>query len=178
MATNTATVLTPLLSVFGAAEFGRRNNVSWRILAHVFSLCTGRRPTPASDRTRNGPAFVLGAVAGSVSILMGRLTAIIERIRHLNEISDDEGSHARLKVDLPRLRRHARMLNNATRLVLGSGMCASLLLVVAFGSAFLRLQHVYGACALFLLAVGLLGVSLFKFGQEVGRGLSDADHYR
>lgn len=67
------------------------------------------------------PAFVLGAVAGSVSILMGRLTAIIERIRHLNEISDDEGPHAWLKADLPRLRRQARMLNNATRLVLGSG---------------------------------------------------------
>jgi hypothetical protein len=49
---------------------------------------------------------------------------------------------------------------------------------VSFGSAFLRLQHVYGAATLFFLAVGLLGVALFKFGQEVGLGISEADHYR
>ena len=134
-------------------------------LSHVISEATA-------------PAFVLGAVAGFVSILLTRLTAIIERIRHLNEIGDEEQSRARLKSDLPRLRRRARMLNNATRLALASGVCTALLLVVAFGSAFLRLQHVYGAGILFFLAVALLGAALFRFGQEVAMGLSEADHYR
>lgn len=41
-----------------------------------------------------GPAFVLGAVAGFVSILLGRLTSVVERIRHLNDIGDDEQSRA------------------------------------------------------------------------------------
>jgi hypothetical protein len=40
------------------------------------------------------PAFIMGAVAGFVSILMGRMTAVVERIRHLNEIPDDEQSRA------------------------------------------------------------------------------------
>jgi hypothetical protein len=124
------------------------------------------------------PAFVLGAVAGFVSILLGRLTSVIERIRHLNDIATDDRSRAHLRTDLPRLQRRAGLLNNATRLALASGVCTSLLLVVGFGSALLRLQHVYGAAVLFLVAVALLGASLFRFGQEVGAGLSEADHYR
>jgi hypothetical protein len=50
------------------------------------------------------------------------------------------------------------------------------LLVVSFASA--RLQHVFGAAVLFFLAVALLGVALFRFGQEVRIGISETDHYR
>src|SRR5215469_13357674 len=124
------------------------------------------------------PAFILGAVAGFVSILLGRMTAVIERIRHLNDIADDEGARAHLKSDIPRLRRRLDLLNGATRLALASGVCTSLLLVVGFASAFLRLQHVYGAGVLFAVAVALLGASLFRFGQEVKIGLAEADHHR
>jgi hypothetical protein len=66
----------------------------------------------------------------------------------------------------------------ATRLARASGVCKSLLLAVGFASAFLRLQHVYGAAILFFLAVVLLGAALFMFGQEVKIGLNEADHYR
>ena len=31
------------------------------------------------------PAFILGAVAGFVSILLGRMTSVIDRVRSLNE---------------------------------------------------------------------------------------------
>jgi hypothetical protein len=125
-----------------------------------------------------GPAFVLGAVAGFVSILLGRMTAVMDRIRHLNDIADDERSRAHLKSDIPRLRRRLGVLNSAVLLALARGVCTSLLLVVSFASAFLRLQHVFGAAVLFFLAVGLLGASLFRFGQEVRIGISEADHYR
>jgi hypothetical protein len=124
------------------------------------------------------PAFILGAVAGFISILLGRMASVIERIRNLNDIPDNDGSRVHLKSDIPRLRRRIGLLNKATRLALVSGMCTSLLLVVAFLSAFLRLQHVYGAAVLFASAVALLGASLFRFGQEVRIGLSEADHYR
>ena len=36
------------------------------------------------------PAFILGAVAGFVSILLGRMTSVIDRIRSLNEIADGD----------------------------------------------------------------------------------------
>jgi hypothetical protein len=123
------------------------------------------------------PAFILGAVAGFISILLGRMTSVIDRIRSLNEIADGDTARAHLKSDIPRLRKRAKFLNS-TRLALASGMCTSLLLVVGFGSAFFRLQHIYGAGILFALAVVLLGGSLFRFSQEVRIGLSEGDHYR
>jgi Protein of unknown function (DUF2721) len=76
------------------------------------------------------PAFVLGAVASFVSILLGRTTTIVHRIRSLNEIADDDTARAFLKSDIPRLRHRAKLLNEATRLALASGMCTALLLVV------------------------------------------------
>ena len=124
------------------------------------------------------PAFVLGAVAGFVSILLGRITNVVDRIRTLNDVSDNDCDRARLKSDIPRLWRRAGLLNSATNLALSSGMCTSLLLVVGFASAFFRLQYVYGAGVLFVSAVSLLGAALFKFGQEVRMSLSEADNYR
>ena len=124
------------------------------------------------------PAFVLGAVAGFVSILQGRMTAVMERIRTLNGVPDEDGNRTHLKADIPRLRRRAQLLNSATHLALASGICTALLLFVGFACAFLRLQHVYGAGVLFGIAIILLGTSLFRFRQEVTMGLSEADHYR
>ena len=124
------------------------------------------------------PAFILGAVAGFVSILLGRMTTVLDRIRSLNEIANDDAARSQLKSDIPRLWRRAKLLNSSTHLALGSGMCTSLLLVVGFASAFVKLRHECGAGLLFLFAVALLGGSLFKFGQEVTIGLSEPDHYR
>jgi hypothetical protein len=124
------------------------------------------------------PAFVLGAVAAFIAVLLSRQTVVLDRIRSLNEIADDDTAHAQLKRDIPRLRRRVKLLNSATHLALVSGMCTSLLLFVGFVSAFLRLRHEYGATFLFTGAVGLLGASLFRFAQEVRMGLREPDHYR
>jgi len=43
------------------------------------------------------PAFVLGSVAGFVPILLGRLTAVVDRIRSLNDVSEDDHSRTHLK---------------------------------------------------------------------------------
>ena len=123
------------------------------------------------------PAFVLGAVAAFVAVLLGRMTNVLDRIRNLNEITDDDTARAHLKSDIPRLRQRAKLLNSATYLALLSGICTSLLLVVGFASAFLRLQHEYGAGLLFAVAIALLGAALFRFAQEVRMGLAEADHY-
>jgi hypothetical protein len=124
------------------------------------------------------PAFVLGAVAGFIAILLGRLTMVVDRIRSLNEITADDTDRAHLKSDIPRLRQRAKLLNSAAYLAIVSGMCTSLLLVIGFVSAFFRLRHEYGAGLLFAVAIALLGGSLFRFAQEVRMGLSEPDHYR
>jgi hypothetical protein len=124
-----------------------------------------------------GPAFVLGAVAAFIAVLLSRMTKVIKRIRRLNGIADTDTARAHLKSDIPRLRRRAKLLNSATHLALLSGIFTSLLLVVGFASAFFRLRHEYGAGLLFAVAVCLPGVSLYKFAQEVRMGLSEADYF-
>ena len=124
------------------------------------------------------PAFVLGAVAAFIAVLLSRMTVVLDRIRSLNEIADDDAVRAHLKSDIPRLRQRAKLLNSAVYFALSSGICTSLLLVVGFASAFFRLRHEYGAGILFTLAIGLLAGSLFRFAQEVRIGLSESDHYR
>jgi hypothetical protein len=125
-----------------------------------------------------GPAFILGAVAAFIAVLLSRMNVVIERIRSLNEIASNDTARAHLKSDIPRLRQRAALLNSATHLALLSGMCTSLLLVGGFVSAFFRQRHEYGAGILFGIAIGLLGWSLFRFAQEVRMGLSEADHFR
>jgi hypothetical protein len=124
-----------------------------------------------------GPAFLLSAVAGFVAILIGRMNGMIERIRSLNTIPDDDGPRARLKSDIPRLKRRARLLNTAIYLAVASAICTTLLVILAFASAFIGVRHEPVAGVLFMVALGLLGSALFTFGREVRIGLNEFDHY-
>ncbi len=86
------------------------------------------------------PAFLLGAVAGFISILTMRMGGIIDRIRSLNAITEGDTARSPLKADIPRLKRRTRLLNQAVYLALASGICGTLLIMIAFASAFLRRQ--------------------------------------
>src|SRR5216684_3582756 len=103
------------------------------------------------------PAFLLGAVAAYISILLTRMTMIVDRIRSL--------------------KRRAELLNNATYLALGSGICTTLLLVLGFVMAFFGFRHEYGVGALFIVAVCLMGASLTRFAQEVRIALHEFENY-
>jgi hypothetical protein len=124
-----------------------------------------------------GPAFVLGAVAAFIAVLLNRMNVVIDRVRNLNEITDNDAARGHLRADIPRLRQRAKLLNSATHLALLSAMCTSLLLVIGFVGAFFRLRHEYGTGILFTVAIGLLGFSLFRFAQEVRMGLGEVDHF-
>jgi hypothetical protein len=128
-----------------------------------------------SDAT--GPAFLLGAVAGFVAILIGRMNGIIDRIRSLNMIGDDDSSRSRLKSDIPRLKHRARLMNRAIYLAVGSGICTTVLVILAFASAFVGIRHEQIVGVLFVIALGLLGASLFTLAREVRVALNDFDDY-
>src|SRR6266403_57144 len=94
-------------------------------LSHVISQATA-------------PAFLLGALAAFIAVLVSRLNRIVDRTIVLNGISDDDAVRLRLKADLPRLMRRAAMLNRAIFwAVIGS-------IAVAFASAFFAIQHERG----------------------------------
>jgi hypothetical protein len=123
------------------------------------------------------PAFLLGAVAGFVSILITRMTRIIDRVRDLNMIADDDDSRTHLKSDIPRLKRRARLMNTAIYLAVASAICTTVLVILAFGSALVGVRHEPLAGVLFMVALGLLGGALFTLAREVRIGLNDFDHY-
>ncbi len=123
------------------------------------------------------PTFFLGAVAGFVSLMPSRLTAVIARIRALNAIPQDDPARAHLRADVQRLRRRAQLLSSGMYASLVAGICATLLLAIVFTVEFFGLKYAYGAGLLFVVATIALGVGLVRFAQEARIGLADADEY-
>jgi len=123
------------------------------------------------------PTFFLGAIAGFLSLMASRLSAIMERIQALNSIAEDDPTRAHLKGDLERLRCRVRFLNSGILAALYSSLCATVLLAILFADALFRFNHAYGAPLLFMLATFFIGFSLFRFAQEVRIGLTEADEY-
>jgi hypothetical protein len=81
------------------------------------------------------PAFLLGALAGFIAVLISRLNGIIERTIVLSAIADDNTIKSRLKADIPRLLRRAAMLNRAIFWTVIASFAIILLVIVAFGSS-------------------------------------------
>jgi len=123
------------------------------------------------------PAFLLGAVAAFTSMLISRMNRIIDRSQALNAIRDDDASKAHLKLDIPRLKRRAGLLNSAILFSIVSAIITSLLVIVAFVCAFYNMRHEYGVAVLFIVALGFFTVSLVYLARESRIALNDLDHY-
>jgi uncharacterized protein DUF2721 len=112
------------------------------------------------------PAFLLGALAAFIAVLISRLNRIIDRTVVLNAIADDDPVKSRLKADLPRLLRRAAMLNRAIFWAVIGSIAITLLVIVAFGSALLQFQHERGVAVLFMVALSAFTVSLVDFARR------------
>jgi Protein of unknown function (DUF2721) len=123
------------------------------------------------------PAFLLGALAAFIAVLISRLNRIIDRTMVLNAIADDDTARSRLKSDLPRLMRRAVMLNRAILWAVIGSISVTVLVVLAFASALLQVRHELGVAILFMIALGAFTVSLVDFAREVRIALSEFDHY-
>ena len=123
------------------------------------------------------PSFLLAAVAGFVTVLFTRMTNILDRVRNLHVIPDEGHDRSFLKADIPRLKRRAKLVNNAILLSICSGIVAAILIIFAFASVYLGLEHVWGAAVLFMVALGLLASSLVVFAIEVSISLTNYDHH-
>jgi len=123
------------------------------------------------------PAFLLGAVAAFVSVLISRMNRIIDRSQALNAISDDDKTKATLKSDVPRLKQRAALLNKAILFATISAIITSLLVIVAFVSAYFNMAHEYGVAALFILALGFFTASMVNLARETSIALHEYDHF-
>jgi hypothetical protein len=123
------------------------------------------------------PAFLLGAVAAFISVLLSRMNRIIDRSQALNAISDSDQTKARLKSDIPRLMRRATLLNKAVFFSTISAITTSLLVIVAFASAYFNARHEYGVALLFVFALLFFTAALTNLALETRIALHEYDHF-
>jgi len=121
-----------------------------------------------------GPAFLLAAEAQLLSVLVSRLDRIVDRLRELAELSDED-AQAHRKIELPILRKRAVLVHRSIYWGVASCVVTSLLVIVAFAAAFFRFRHEYGAALLFVAAMALFTAALVAFAQEVRLGYSEID---
>jgi hypothetical protein len=114
------------------------------------------------------PAFLLGAVAGYLSILTTRLQRVADRARAM-------GATSRVRPDAPaewpegaqELAERARLLHRAIYLSVLSALSTAALLIVAFALAVFGVEHRFGVAFMFVLALVLLMASLTMLTLEV-----------
>ena len=123
------------------------------------------------------PAFLLGALAAFISLLIVRLNRVVDRSQALNAIGDVEPARVRLKTDLPRLKQRSRLLNNAILFATVSAIFATLLVMLAFVSAFFNIEHERGVAALFVVTLGFFTAALINLARETRIGLHEFDYH-
>ena len=123
------------------------------------------------------PAFLLGALAAFIAVLISRLNRVIDRTIVLNGIGDNDPTKSRLKADIPRLVRRAAMLNRAIFWGVISSITITLMVIVAFVSAFFGIQHERGVALLFIVSLIAFTISLIDFAREVRIAVNEFDHH-
>jgi ABC-type spermidine/putrescine transport system permease subunit I len=137
--------------------------------------------TPSIDQlsriigTVAAPAFLLGAVASFISVLVARTNQVVERLHFLHGIADTEASKAYLRADIPRLKRRAALLKRALSSAILAAILTALIIIVAFVAAFYQVAHEYGAALLFVGALISFCVSLIELAREVRISLHEND---
>ncbi|MBR0899792.1 DUF2721 domain-containing protein [Bradyrhizobium tropiciagri] len=112
------------------------------------------------------PSFLLGAVAGFVSLLISRMNRVTDRIQAGEAVPDGDHAKARFKRDMPQLRRRAELLNRSILYSTTSAILTCLLVIVAFISAYFQLRHEYGVAVLFIVALGFFTAGLVNLVRE------------
>jgi uncharacterized membrane protein YgcG len=123
------------------------------------------------------PAFLLGALAAFISLLILRMNRVVDRSQSLNAIGDTDAARARLKADLPRLKQRAALLNSAILYASISAIFATLLVMVAFVSAFFGIEHERGIAVLFIINLGFFAAALVNLARETRIALHEFDYY-
>jgi cytochrome c biogenesis protein CcdA len=123
------------------------------------------------------PAFILGALAAFISVLILRMNRVVDRSQALNAIGGDDPARVHLKTDLPRMKRRAMLLNNAILFASISAIFATLLVLVAFVSAFFGIQHERGIAVLFIVTLGFFAAALINLVRETRIALHEFDYY-
>jgi hypothetical protein len=123
------------------------------------------------------PAFLLGAVAGFVSLMYARLHHILQQMHRIDSGKFGYPDGERLVAHRAILRRRAQLLARGILASLYGAICSTLVLAILFASEILGLRYAFFAPALFAVATVALGVGLVRFIQEARIGVAEADRF-
>jgi hypothetical protein len=123
------------------------------------------------------PAFLLGAVAAFISVLITRMNRIVDRVNGIIARPDNDADSARMKALLPRLSSRLKLMNHAIEFAVLSGIFTTMLVILAFLSPFLGWRHEYGAAILFVIALSFFGAALVSLWREVRAAFRDIEYY-
>ena len=113
------------------------------------------------------PAFMLGAVAGFLSILIGRIERMGDRHRALHS-ADAALLDPSVKDQIAEtFQRRMRLLGRAIYYAVLSGLVTAALLIGAFLAALVGIGHGGIIASLFIVALALLIASLVEFTREI-----------
>jgi hypothetical protein len=155
-----------------------RSAVESHLMSDVINLLP---VTPSIDQLGRiianvaAPAFLLGAVAAFISVLVTRFNRVIERAQFIHSIPDSDSARCFLKDDLSRLRRRAALLNRSLYSAVITAILTTLIIIVAFISSLLHFAHEYGVAILFTVAMLIFCASLVDLARETRISLHDND---
>lgn len=133
-------------------------------ISHVIALATA-------------PAFLLGGIVAFLTLLMGRMNGIVERMRVLDDIDDADERRARHKADMPQLRRRAALINGSLSLSVLSAITTALLVLIAFVGALLNLQLETLIAVLFVFSLFVFMIALTLFVLEAVIALNELNKF-
>ena len=122
------------------------------------------------------PAFLLVAVAAFSSLVIGKMSSAVARLRTLNAIEDDDRIRAHLKADIPRLKRCATLLGRSLACLVASGFVTTCLMILAFLGALAKGQHEMVVAILFVIALSFFGAAFGFLFCEVIIWHHESDH--
>jgi hypothetical protein len=111
------------------------------------------------------PAFMLGAVAAFLSILIQRMERISERLRDLRADGAAAGENRDALSEA--LGRRLLLLGRAIYFGVLSALMTSALLIAAFGAALLQIGHGAIVAVMFVAALALLMACLVNLALEI-----------
>jgi hypothetical protein len=123
------------------------------------------------------PTFLLGAVAGFVSLMYARLHHILQQIHRLDSGKLQHLDRDRVTAHRAILRRRAQLLARGILASLYGAICSTLVLAIMFATEILGLRYAFFAPALFAVATIALGIGLVRFIQEARIGVAEADRF-
>jgi uncharacterized membrane protein YgcG len=123
------------------------------------------------------PAFLPGALAAIISLLILRMSRVVDKSPTLNAASDADPVRVHLKVYVVCLKQRSLLLNNTIPFAAVNAIFPALLVMLAFASAVFNIKHERGVAALSVITFGVLTSALVNLARETRIALHEFDYH-